>query len=92
MITTNVCLTTVNVYAPLSYMLHSHEAITICLYQLAENLNGGYTESYCYYLCGTEFPMLLPLHTDISPEQQLTNSCTVCCMLPLPKELPPTEK
>jgi len=47
MIITNDCLTTVNVSAPLSYMLHSHEAITICLYQLAVNFNGGYTESHC---------------------------------------------
>lgn len=37
----------------------------------------------CELLCRAMFSVLVPLHVKLSPAYQGTNSCIICCMLPL---------
>lgn len=72
--------------APFPDMLHSNSVVTTQLYQLIVNFTGG--DTFCQQklnyttncLAGPS-PMSLQLHTHLSTESHMTESCAICCML-----------
>ena len=79
-----ICLTILDISAPLSVILHAHYAFIIHLYQTVsvfqwvKHVLRIETGSKCKLLQGTKHPMPLPFHTDLSHKQHLNEWLALC--------------
>lgn len=83
--------------ATFSDILHSRYAVSLCRDRLTVNFDGGNLPSIesawpCELLRGSKFSVPLPLQIDLSREHYMTYSYAICCILPVLRVTPLTEK